>query len=95
MPFDSRRRKGPVACDPYSPVPVAVDEVLVPQVGQAHRGLFGQVVIGCAGGVGTVGLLVFAVVLGSAALAAMPFVLAGVRKVEGGAPGPDRSVGIR
>jgi MFS family permease len=34
-----------------------------------------------------VGLLVFAVVLGAAALVAMPVVLAGVRKVEGGAPG--------
>jgi hypothetical protein len=30
-----------------------------------------------------VGLLVFGVVLGAAALAAMPFVLAGVRKAEG------------
>jgi MFS family permease len=34
-----------------------------------------------------VGLLVFAVVLGAAALVAMPFVLAGVRKVEGETPG--------
>jgi MFS family permease len=34
-----------------------------------------------------VGLLVFAVVLGAAALVAMPVVLAGVRKVEGGAAG--------
>jgi MFS family permease len=33
-----------------------------------------------------VGLLVFAVVLGAAALVAMPFVLAGVRRTEGGAP---------
>jgi MFS family permease len=34
-----------------------------------------------------IGLLVFAVVLGSAALTAMPFLLAGVRKVEAEAPG--------
>jgi MFS family permease len=42
-----------------------------------------------------VGLLVFAVVLGAAALVAMPVVLAGVRKVEGRAPVADRSAGIR